>query len=131
MSGIPPQIVKAVAIDINTDTEFELKQIGQRNLGIDRFEGEFNGYEIRLRFDWGDIDVNGDPKLDCDFYAPGNSKPDKGMKKHPAHHTKKEFDPVSGLTIYEYKYSTLVFQLILQTTNIKTITATARIVKPM
>jgi hypothetical protein len=130
LSKIPPQIVKVVAIDLNTGDEYELKSLGNSCYEFGRLGGVYNAYEVRLRFDWSDIDPNGDPTLDCDFYPPGSTKPVKSMKKHPAHQTKKEFDAASGMTLYEYNYSAIAFRFVLETTNIQTITGTARIVKP-
>ena len=49
----------------------------------------FENDTIQLRLDWNDIDENGNPTLDADFYntLTGNKKKLKGMRKR-AHHSK-------------------------------------------
>ena len=44
-------------------------------------------YCVQLRLDWNDLDANGNPMLDADFYDAESGVMDKSMRQHEAHHT--------------------------------------------
>ncbi len=48
---------------------------------------ECGGYKVVLRLDWKDLDSQGNPMLDADFYNLSTDKIDKSMTAQPAHHT--------------------------------------------
>lgn len=62
-------------------------RIGSNCHFFDKFEA--GGDSIQLRLDWGDLDANGWPTLDADFYhlETGKKRNLKG-KRRDAHHTK-------------------------------------------
>ncbi len=126
--SIPLHITKAVAIDRKTGAEYILgTKVRSYCHFFDRVP--YEGYEIGLRLDWKQIDLNGDPTLDADFFPPGSSKPDKAMKASPAHNISKSVNSSSGEIAYEFQYQSLHLNLIVQTTNARTISGCARIVK--
>jgi hypothetical protein len=69
-------------------------------LFFDRFIA--GSYEVQLRLHWADLDKNGHPKLDADFYALGAGRIDHSMRGNPAHHTS---STGSGERSYEWKFA--------------------------
>ena len=78
--------VRALATNVSTGVTQELTT---RNGSSCHFFEPFecSGYEVRLRLDWKDLDDQGNPTLDADFYSLNTGAMDKSMKAHPAHHT--------------------------------------------
>ena len=127
MAKIPDHVVKAIVTDLNTGVEFELETKPESGCHFfERFSVE--GYEVGLRLDWTDIDANGDPMLDADFFLPGSQRPIKRMKKIAAHHTPKNRDVSSGKYSYQFEFESLRLRLMPQITNIRNQTGKARIV---
>lgn len=58
-------------------------------------------YTVQLRFDFHDLDNQGNPMLDADFINPNTGKHDKSMRAHPAHHTQAQVD---GSRIYQWEF---------------------------
>lgn len=85
-------IVRAWATNVLTGATQELTTKKGRN--VCHFFEPFKcvGYEVWLRLDWKDLDSQGNPTLDADFYNPSTGKKDKSMKAHPAHHTQAQGD---------------------------------------
>jgi hypothetical protein len=70
-------------------------------------------YEIVFRIDWTDCDANGDPCLDADFFTPGQTKPEKSMKAHAAHHTRKGYDHEADRWVYDFAFEGLALRFVL------------------
>jgi hypothetical protein len=128
MVGIPRHITNATAINCSTGKEEVLttKQNSRCHF-FQRFATD--GFEVGMRLDWGDIDENGNPMLDADFFRPGSNNPVKQMKKIEAHHTCKHLDPSVDKFVYIFEYESLKLRLIIQLTNAQTITGVACIKK--
>jgi hypothetical protein len=93
--------VRALATDVSTGVTQELTT--KNGSGCHFFEPfECAGYEVRLRLDWRDLDDQGNPTLDADFYSLSTGAMDKSMKAHPAHHTSARTG--SGRT-YEWEFA--------------------------
>lgn len=60
-------------------------------------------YKIHLRLHWEELDNQGNPTLDADFYDLTTGKKDKSKKKDKAHHTKATI--IDGKRIYEWKFN--------------------------
>lgn len=83
--------VHAVATDLSTGASQELTiREGSRNHFFEPFE--CGGYQIQLRIDWTDLDDQGSPTLDADFYDPATHAMDKSMRADAAHHTPAQAD---------------------------------------
>ena len=74
--------VRALATNVSTGVTQELTT---RNGSSCHFFEPFecSGYEVRLRLDWKDLDDQGNPTLDADFYSLNTGAMDKSMKAHP------------------------------------------------
>ncbi len=78
--------VRAFATDLLSGTKQDLTT---RNRSVCHFFEAFEcgGYRVQLRLDWTDLDSQGNPTLDADFYSLKTGEMDKSMKAHVAHHT--------------------------------------------
>jgi hypothetical protein len=83
--------VRAWATNVSTGATQELTI---KNGSVCQFFEPFKcgGYKIWLRLHWKDLDSQGNPTLDADFYNPSTDKIDKSMRAHPAHHTQAQGD---------------------------------------
>ena len=79
--------VRAHATDMACGTSQELTP---RRGSICQFFERFpaGDCDVALRLDWNDLDSEGNPTLDADFYRRGTDIMDKSMRTHVAHHTK-------------------------------------------
>ncbi|MFZ2540559.1 MAG: hypothetical protein WAW75_02165 [Gallionella sp.] len=89
---------------------------------------EHGGFDISFRVDWNDLNENGDPCLDADFFLPGSDELLKHIRSDPAHQTRKEMDPVDCQWIYDFKFGELQLCFLLSLTREATITGRARII---
>jgi hypothetical protein len=116
MAQIPKGVVSATLRDLATGKEQQLTTRANSACHfVDRFH--FGGYDIQLRIDWTDLNAEGDPTLDADFYHPGETKAIGRLTKHPAHHTRKAFDPREDTWIYDFEYNGLAMKLVLRVTR--------------
>ncbi len=78
--------VRAWAMDLLTGASQELTT---KNGSVCQFFEPFEcgGYKVQLRLDWKDIDKQGNPTLDADFYNLTTGMMDKSMRGQPVHHT--------------------------------------------
>jgi len=99
---------------INTDTGEE-SQLFERTGSRCYFHEEihFGNYIINLRIDWGDIQ-DSDPILDADLYQKSEGKKNRKIKNSIWHHTKKKYDPNTGLKTYNFSFNNLQLRLIAQ-----------------
>ena len=93
--------VRAFVKDLLTG---ESQELTTRSGSASHFFEPFNcgGYNVRLRLDWRDLDAQGNPKLDADFYSLLTGEIDKSMKAHVAHHTAAQTE---GERTYEWEYA--------------------------
>ncbi len=63
---------------------------------------ECGGYKVQLRLDWKDIDRQGNPTLDADFYNLSSGMMDKSMRGQSVHHTPAQGD---GERTYLWEYA--------------------------
>ncbi|MCX5973344.1 MAG: hypothetical protein NTU59_01465 [Coprothermobacterota bacterium] len=84
-------LVHASAMDLSTG---KIEELSTRPRSICHFFEPFvcGSYRICLRLDWKDLDGQGNPILDADFYYLGTDKIVKSMKAHEAHHTMAQGD---------------------------------------
>jgi hypothetical protein len=116
MARIPDGVVSATLEDVSTGQVLQLStKEGSGCHFVDRFH--YGDYKIGLRFDWTDLDVNGDPTLDADFFRPGESKPIQHMKRKATHHTQKTVDPLTRQCMYNFKFEKLDLKLLLTVTK--------------
>jgi hypothetical protein len=93
--------VRALVTDVSTGVTQELTT--RKDSSCLFFEPfECAPYEVRLRLDWKDLDEQGNPTLDADFYHLKTGAMDKPMKKHAAHHTSAG---AAGGRIYEWEFA--------------------------
>lgn len=121
-------IVEAKILNLDTGEEISLlnkpdREVSSKCLFVPE-EVLFGEFIIRLRFDWGDLNRNGDPSLDADITKNGRKYKDD---KDKWHHTFRELK--NNLLVYHFKFENLELQFKLVTTNDKEITAKAYIVK--
>ncbi len=77
--------MRAFATDLSTETTQELTT---KNGSVCFFEPFVCGdHKVQLRLEWKDLDNQGNPTLDADFYSLKTGEMDKSMKAHVAHHT--------------------------------------------
>lgn len=127
MGSIPEGVVSAALVDTVAGTEeLLITRTGSGCHFADRIP--HGKYEIGLRFDWTDLDKNGDPTLDADFYHPGDSKPIRSLKAHRAHHTRKGQCGAEAW-VYPFEFEGLQLELVLRVTREFTATGRSRIVK--
>ncbi len=116
MAQIPDEVVSATLINLATRQEQKLSLRADSGCHFaDRFS--YGDYEIGFRFDWGDLDVNGNPTLDADFFKPGQTKPIREMRNHPSHHTEKVFDPSVPEWTYNFEFQNLKLSCVLRVTR--------------
>ena len=80
---------------------------------------ECGGYKVWLRLDWKDLDSQGNPTLDADFYSRITGEMDKSMRAQPAHHTQAQGD---GERTYLWEYADELRKLRVTLTWIASIT---------
>lgn len=92
---------RAFATDLSTGATQELTT---KNRSVCHFLEPFEcgGHEVLLRLDWKDLDSQGNPTLDADFYSLNTREMDKSMKAHVAHHTPAQSE---GERTYEWEYA--------------------------
>ncbi|PYS98910.1 MAG: hypothetical protein DMF63_12585 [Acidobacteria bacterium] len=129
VTRIPPHIKNATALNIESDEKYIL---GTREDKACHFFDPFPAgkYNVQLRLDWGVIDNEGNPTLDADFIVLGTTQFDAVMKKHPAHHTKRQFDKSTMKYLYDFEYDEIKLRLIVQLSIGREITGVSNIVKP-
>ena len=124
-------IVEAKIINLDTHEEITLldkpnRGRSSKNLFLpEEKEIEFGEFRIRLRFDWGDLDKNGDPTLDVDITKREEKYKTDTNKWHNTYRQQE-----NGLLVYHFKFEQLEFIFKLQLTKDKIITGKARIIKP-
>jgi hypothetical protein len=93
--------VRAFATDLSSGA---IQELTTRNRSVCHFFEPFEcgGHEVRLRLDWKDLDSQGNPTLDADFYMLDTGEMDKSMKAHVAHHTPAQSE---GERAYEWEYA--------------------------
>ncbi len=93
--------MRAQATDMLTGASQELTT---KNGSVCQFFEPFEcgGYKVQLRLDWKDIDRQGNPMLDADFYNLSTGTMDKSMRGKPAHHTPAQGD---GERTYLWEYA--------------------------
>lgn len=125
-----PEIKEAFAI-FNTGAPIKLIQKHNHKIGLSQclfFDGYLeNDYRLEFRLDFNDLDVNRNPTLDLEIFKEG-----KKIKIAPEiHHTSKIF---KDEWIYEWPgiqaFNLSLIQFKLETTNTKSISGSARIVRP-
>ncbi|MDZ4178469.1 MAG: hypothetical protein U1E29_04440 [Coriobacteriia bacterium] len=97
-SEVTQRVAWATATDLDTGEVQQLVAQGRCHF-LERFE--VGPFEVQLRLDWGDIDGNGFPRLDADFYCRGARELDRSMRGHESHHTDSVDD---ALHIYVWRY---------------------------
>lgn len=127
MANIPPSVVSAELEDLLTGSRWPLTvRSGSGCHFTERFS--HGSWEIALRVDWSDLDANGDPCLDADFFRPGSSRPDKTMKLHTSHHTRKSLHTDGRLLVYAFQYEGLALSFLLRLARVGDATGSAALV---
>jgi len=106
-------IDSACAIRLDTGETQELSSRGESYCHF--FEPfKIEDYQINFRLDWSDLDKDGNPTLDADFYDYKNNKklPNLG-ERHKAHHTKTISHNIRSYE-WEFKEVKLTFKVIVR-----------------
>jgi hypothetical protein len=97
---MPPSIDEARVVHTGSGAEETLSVRADSHCHFfQRFASD--KYEVGLRLDWSDLDTNGNPRLDADFFIPGETKPIRPNPFPKSHHTTRTTGS-SGMPVYEW-----------------------------